>query len=136
MVARIICSIIFALLGLICNVSLYIAASCQCVEFHNNKTCVFVVVLLWAFIFGIVVFGTVSYDLIGCSHSLLDISGLYQTCFIFYTFVDALIFYPKWKQQTRQKNLNLFDYTNVCCDTYELGINSWQKTIATNHHTK
>ena len=138
---RIIFSIVFALLGLICNVSLYIAASCQCVEFSKRKAlrwtcnnifgnccscCVFVAVLLWALLCGLAFFDKVSNDLKGCARSEFDnvlfvffvtlISGLYQTYFIFYTFVDILIFYPKWKQQTGQKNLNLIDYKNICCD--------------------
>ena len=131
--------------------SLYIAASCQCVEFSKHKglrwvcnnifgNCcsiiVFMVVFLWAIGMGASFFIALVNDLEGCASHKLDnvlfvffvslIWSLYQTYFIFYTFVDVLIFYPNWKKQTGQKNLSLFDYKNLCCDGYKMIVNSWQ----------
>ena len=143
-ILRIMASILFALLGLVCNVTLFIAAGCQCVEFNKNETlrcicnCCFgnfclsivtLIVFMWFFVWALVFFPSI-YDDLSCNTSERDgalfvffaayVSALFQTYFIFYTIVDWLIFYPNWKKQTGQTGYNLFDYQyysesiNIC----------------------
>ena len=136
---RILFSILLALIGLICNVTLYIAASCQCVEFSKYdcvRCCchkIFGCCCKFTFFWIIIGYGFgMSYFYFSTIYNASEIhrtsntnekeaSGvvavffvsyviaLYQTYIIFYTFIDVLIFYPNWKKQTGQSGYLLLE---------------------------